>query len=71
MNKLQKVASSISGFELNSSFRSARHDAYYEICSTIDQKIAHIVAYADYYLDIALSDEQALKISKSRDGNHV
>lgn len=65
MNNLQLVASSISGYEPNEPFSSARDDFYYDNCTTLPEKISHLQSYALCALkgrSITLSKEECLHI---------
>ena len=63
MNKLQKVASDISGFTFESGLlRENARDDYYYSCSTKIDKLAQIKAIADNVTEVSIDKDQALKI---------
>lgn len=63
MNKLQKVASDISGFTFeNGLLRENARDDYYYSCESKADKINQIFAIAENVTNVSINTDQALKI---------
>lgn len=65
LNNLQKIASSISGYEHYEDFTSARNDFYYDECDSLDKKISQVLAIGENFGDddcIILTKDEARKI---------
>jgi hypothetical protein len=63
-NDAQRLASEISGFELNESFSSAKNDYYYE-CETLEEKFKFLeeyVCHADSFSTDELPIHQIKKV---------
>ena len=63
-NKLYKIATAISGEELdNGLIRSgARDDFYYDDCKTQEEKLNKIRGYADEVVGCSINEDEALAI---------
>ena len=65
MNKLQKVASDISGLIFdNGRLRMTARDDYYYSCETKADKINQIFAMAENVTNVSINTNQAIKIFK-------
>jgi len=62
MNKLQKVASAISGYEPTGAFSSAKNDFYFDECDTLEKKINQVIDYAREVNGDELNRDEALLV---------
>jgi hypothetical protein len=62
MNKLQLIASAISGYEPYKSFTSAKDDYYYNECNTESEKLEQILNYAANVYEIELTQEECQEV---------
>ena len=63
-NKLYKIASSISGTELEGGTvrAGAKNDYYYDECNTQKEKLSQIEAIAENVFEVSIDKEEAIKI---------
>lgn len=63
-NKLYKIATSISGEELEDGFvrDGAKNDYYYDECNTQKEKLSQIEAMAENVVEVSIDREEAIKI---------
>lgn len=61
MNDLQNLFSSITGYEVNSVFDSARDEYYFELTNK-EEKLEQLSNYADNVLNVSLSNKDIEKV---------